>query len=244
MRVPHSKRSLRSSDKVARPRTVTKLKGGRSSSQHNATRGSRTMALPLTVSAEVMNTMSSPSRSTQTGATWGDPSRRITASFAVRAGLASTNSRHHPSGASLYATSCGASAGEVDVGRIHGAGAAIGCGLVLPVQVRVRDHLLRRRCSVRREVLGGVGVAHERDVIPPHERTMERRTDTCVGLRARHDETADPAFGEAILEVGVLERVTELLVHERLGLVANELRDVLPVVGVALEPIAFVLHPH
>src|SRR5687767_421045 len=71
------------------PASVTKLNGGRSSSQHNDTRGSRRIALPLTLSAEVVKTTSSPSTSTQTGATWGDPSARTTDSFAVRTGVAS-----------------------------------------------------------------------------------------------------------------------------------------------------------
>src|SRR5207248_2333400 len=53
----------------ARPATVTKVNGGRSSSQHNDTRGSRRIALPFTVSPDVMNTTSSPSRSIHTGAT-------------------------------------------------------------------------------------------------------------------------------------------------------------------------------
>jgi hypothetical protein len=80
---------------------VTKLNGGRSSSQHSDTLGSRKMALPLTVSAEVMKTTWSPSSSTQTGATWGEPSARTTASLAVRAGEAEMNSRHQPGGASV-----------------------------------------------------------------------------------------------------------------------------------------------
>src|SRR5829696_662827 len=60
------------------------------------------MALALIVVADVMNTTSSPSRSTHTGLTCGEPSARTTASFAVRAGDAETNSRHQPSGASVY----------------------------------------------------------------------------------------------------------------------------------------------
>ena len=79
---------------------VRKLNGGRSSSQHSDTRGSRKIALPLIVCAEVMNTIWSPSRSTQTGATCGAPSALTTASLAVLAGAASTNSCHQPGGAS------------------------------------------------------------------------------------------------------------------------------------------------
>jgi len=81
---------------------VTKLNGGRSSSQHSDTLGSRKMAFPLIVAADVMNTIWSPSRSTHTGATWGEPSARTTASLAVRAGEAMMNSRHQPDGASVY----------------------------------------------------------------------------------------------------------------------------------------------
>ena len=51
--------------------------------------------------AEVMNTISSPSRSTQTGATCAEPSARTTPSLAVLAGGPSTNPRHHPLGASV-----------------------------------------------------------------------------------------------------------------------------------------------
>ncbi len=99
MRVAHASSSSGSVLVVALPATVTKANGGRSSSTHSDTRGSRRMALPLIVSALVMKTMSSPSRTTHTGATWGLPSARTTANFPVRAGSAPTKPCHHPSGA-------------------------------------------------------------------------------------------------------------------------------------------------
>ena len=84
---------------VVVPAMVTKWNGGRSSSRQRLTLPSRRIDLPLMVSAEVMKTTSSPSRTTQTGATCGLPSLRTTASLAVRAGVAETNSCHQPSGA-------------------------------------------------------------------------------------------------------------------------------------------------
>ena len=69
MRVPQRSSSSGSVEVVVTPAMVTKLNGGRSSSKQRHTRPSRRMDFPLTVSAEVMNTISSPSRSTQTGAT-------------------------------------------------------------------------------------------------------------------------------------------------------------------------------
>src|SRR6478735_11118512 len=105
MRVPQNTRSSGSVEVVVVPAMTTKSNGGRSSSKQRQTRPSRRIDLPLMVSAEVMRTMSSPSRSTQTGATWGLPSARVTASLAVRAGSSPTKSRHQPSGASVYPTS-------------------------------------------------------------------------------------------------------------------------------------------
>src|SRR3954447_5503882 len=81
------------------PWTSTKLNGGCSSSKHIATRGSRRMALPFAVWLPVLNSRSSPSSATHTGATSGLPSLATTASFAVLAGKAPTNSFHQPSGA-------------------------------------------------------------------------------------------------------------------------------------------------
>ena len=80
-----------------------------SSSKQTATRPSRRIDLPLIVSAEVMNTSRasspSPSTSTQTGATWGDPSSRVTASFPSGPAIAPARTRcHHPSGAAVYPT--------------------------------------------------------------------------------------------------------------------------------------------
>src|SRR6188472_4375835 len=119
MRVPQRSSSSGSVDVVAVPVTVTKLNGGRSSSQQSATRPSRRIDFPLMVSADVMNTMSSPSRSTHTGARWGEPSRRVTATLAVRAGRAVTNACHQPAGASVYGR-------ELDREEVAGAGVAAG----------------------------------------------------------------------------------------------------------------------
>src|SRR2546421_3048646 len=94
MRVAQTSISSRSSLADARPSTMTKLKGGVSSSTHRATRGSRRIARPFTDRAEVVKTMVlSSSRSIQTGATWGLPSLRTVASFAVR-GRSRTKSFH------------------------------------------------------------------------------------------------------------------------------------------------------
>src|SRR5271169_4397081 len=46
--------------------------------------------------------------------------------------------------------------------------------LVLPVQVCVRDDLIRRRCPPRRVVLRRVGVADKVHVVTPDERAVER----------------------------------------------------------------------
>src|SRR5829696_4034954 len=102
IRVAQVSSSAASVDVVVWPDSVTNENGGRSSSKQRATRPSRRIDLPLMVSPDVMKITSSPSRSTQTGATCGLPSRRVTASLPVRAGKADTNDCHQPSGAAVY----------------------------------------------------------------------------------------------------------------------------------------------
>ena len=53
----------------------------------------------------------------------------------------------------------------------------------------------------------------------------------------------DPAGGERLLEVGLLEGVGVGLVHERLGVVAEELGHVLPGLAVARHVVTGVLDP-
>src|ERR1700722_17742399 len=78
----------------ATPSTTTKLKGGRSSSTHSDTLGSRRIFRPLTVDSPVLKRREpSSSRSYQTGAMCGRPSARTVANLAVRAGSAVRNAR-------------------------------------------------------------------------------------------------------------------------------------------------------
>ena len=58
-----------------------------------------------------------------------------------------------------------------------------------------------------RQVLGRVRVADQRRVVAPDDRAVQRRADAFVGLRADHDEPADPEAGEHALQRGLLERV-------------------------------------
>src|SRR5690348_15877028 len=104
---------------------------------------------------------------------------------------------------------------EFDVDRVDRAGAAPGRALEVPVEVRVRDHRLRRWRTVRGEVFGGVRIADERDVVAAGERSVDRGPHAGFGLRATDDHAPDATVGEHALEVGVLERVAVTLVHER-----------------------------
>ena len=90
------------------------------------------------------------------------------------------------------------------------------------------DDLVRRRRAVLAQVLGRVRVADQRHVVAADEGAMEGGADALVGLGAGHDQAPDAGLGEDLLEVGVLEGVAVALVHERLGVLACELRDVLP----------------
>ena len=96
--------------------------------------------------------------------------------------------------------------------------------LVLPVQVRVRDDLLRRRRAPGRLVLRRVGVADEGRVVPPGERAVERRADARIGLCADDDESSDSETRQHVLEGGVLEGVAVVLLDERLGVVRSSAR--------------------
>jgi hypothetical protein len=92
--IPAQRRTSASSpDQSARPLTVTKPNGGWSSWTHIDAWPVRWMLRPLTVSAPVLNTITSPSRAYQTGATWGRPSALTVASNPGRTG-ASRNARH------------------------------------------------------------------------------------------------------------------------------------------------------
>ena len=68
--------------------------------------------------------------------------------------------------------------------------------------------------------------------------------DAQVSRGAGHDDTSDVLRSEQLLEIGLLERVAEVLVHERLGIVTLQLVGVLPFVGPLDEVMIGVLHPH
>ena len=103
-----------------------------------------------------------------------------------------------------------------------------GAVLVPPVEVRVRDDLVRRRRAPVALVLGRVRVTDERHVVAARERAVDRGADAGVGLRAGDDEVSDAGPGEHLLQVGGLEGVAERLLHQRFGIPARQLRDVLP----------------
>src|SRR6056297_1936799 len=84
MTVANLRTSSRWSETVTGPSTFTKENGGASSSTTSDARPSRTSDFPLPVSAPVLNTMSSPSRVNQIGATWGEPSEATQATLPVR----------------------------------------------------------------------------------------------------------------------------------------------------------------
>jgi hypothetical protein len=66
-------------------------------------------------------------------------------------------------------------AAEVDVLGLDRPGRPAPRRLVSPIQVRVRDHLLRRRRTPWCLALGRVGVADEGRVVAPGKRAVERR---------------------------------------------------------------------
>src|SRR3954453_12541865 len=94
---------------------------------------------------------------------------------------------------------------EIDVLRLDRPGRPARGGLVFPVEVRVRDHLVGRRRAPFALVFRGVRVADERRVVAAHERAVEGGTDACVGLRADDEQPADTEVCEHALEGGVLE---------------------------------------
>src|SRR6188508_1331301 len=117
--------------------------------------------------------------------------------------------------ASYAASSSGASGrAEVDFLGLDRAGRPSGRRLVLPVQVRVRDHLLRWGRAPLRLVLGRVGVADQGRVVPSDERAVERRADALIRLGAGDDEPSDTEAGQHRLEGRVLERVAIALLDE------------------------------
>src|SRR2546430_15656480 len=67
---------------------------------------------------------------------------------------------------------------EVDRLGLHRPGGAPRRRLVRPVQVRMRDHLVRRRRSPGRLVLGRVRVADQGRVVPAGEGAVQCRADT------------------------------------------------------------------
>ena len=86
-------------------------------------------------------------------------------------------------------------------------------------------------------------VADEGRVVPPHERTVERRPDAFIGLCADDHEPPDSKARQHRLEVRVLERVAVVLLDERLGGARSELGDDPPFVAPPLELLAGVLDP-
>jgi uncharacterized protein len=132
---------------------------------------------------------------------------------------------------------------EAHLGRAHGDRAAVRGAGVVPVQVGVRDHLLRGRHPRLGDVVRGVRVAHQRHVVPAGEAAVQRRPDARVGLRPGDDKVPDPAVGEDLLKPGVLERVAVVLVDERLAIVAGELRHEPPLRAAELQALVGVLHP-
>ena len=71
--------------------------------------------------------------------------------------------------------------GEGDVRCVDGAAAAPRSALVLPVEVRVRDNQFGRRRPVGAEVLRGVRVRDEGDVVAADEGPVQGRADAGVG---------------------------------------------------------------
>src|SRR2546426_5407268 len=129
-----------SSSMAAVPSAMTYENGGRSSSTHRLTRGSRRMVRPFTVSAPVVNMRSSPSRSNQMGATCGRPSPRVVASLAVWGGRDSRKSRAQESNGSDGEEVAGAGVARRVAQLRHGPG--LDLADALPGQVEVLAHLL------------------------------------------------------------------------------------------------------
>ena len=119
-----------------------------------------------------------------------------------------------------------------------------GARLLAPVEVRERDDVGGGRHAPLGLVLGGVGVADQRDVVAEGERGMDRPPDAGLGLGARHDEPTDASFGEHVLEHRVLEGAGVRLLHHRLAVTLYELGGVLPRLAPPREVLVGVLDPH
>jgi hypothetical protein len=115
--------------------------------------------------------------------------------------------------------------------------------LIGPIQIRVRDDLVRRRRSPCRAVLRRVGVTDKGYVVPPDERAVDRRADASIGLCANDDELPDTEAQQHGLKGSVLEGVTVVLFEKRFGVARYQLRDDPPVVTALCELLAEVLDP-
>src|ERR1700752_3123165 len=111
-----------------------------------------------------------------------------------------------------------ASAAEVDFLRADRARSAARRGLVVPVQVRVRDHLIRRRSAPLRLVARRVGIANKCGIVAPNERTVKRRADTGIGLGSDHHEPPDAKVRQHGFECGAFKRIAIVLFDERFSL--------------------------
>jgi hypothetical protein len=107
----------------------------------------------------------------------------------------------------------------------------------------VRNDLIGGRGAPLRVILGRVGVADKRGVVPPDERTVERRANAGIGLRARDDESSNPQARQHGLEVGVLEGVAEILFDQRLSVSPRQLGDDSPFVSSPGQILVGMLHP-
>src|SRR5438105_12850443 len=83
-------------------------------------------------------------------------------------------------------------AAEVHILGLNRPGRSPRCGLVGPVQIRVRDDLVRRRCSPCRLVLRRVGVPDKGRAVSPCDGAVERRADARVGLCADAQPSSNP----------------------------------------------------
>src|SRR5206468_12167664 len=106
-----------------------------------------------------------------------------------------------------------AASGEIDLSCRLGATRPPRGRLESPVPIGVGNDLL----GVERQpplagILGGVGVSDKGGVVAAEKGAVKGAADAGVGRRARHDEVADLTFGKERFEVGLLERITEMLV--------------------------------
>src|SRR5215467_16197714 len=97
----------------------------------------------------------------------------------------------------------------------------------------MRDDLVRRRRSPRRQVLGRVSVADQSYVVPTGERAVQRRADALICLRTNKENPPDFQSRQDVLEGGVLERVGVGLMDDRLRRRGSKLRNDLPAVRIA-----------